>query len=167
MPRREISAPREWPQAERRQDGALAYIMMDIVCKRGRAWAQNSHSPLWWTITVSTFPQRSIDKNLDSFSYPRLFVLSLHFHPFNMPNAIVNGTGLENQFGQCPVFRILTSTRYSPADNLRPPASLGIDGTKSAYVPPHLRNAQRAASNPPPPTNGYVVLHHCYVSPFC
>ncbi|KAI0331655.1 ATP-dependent RNA helicase ded-1 [Cubamyces sp. BRFM 1775] len=48
-----------------------------------------------------------------------------------MSNGIVNGTGLENQF-----------------------ASLGINGTKSAYVPPHLRNSQRAASNPPLPTNG-------------
>ncbi|KAM5544172.1 hypothetical protein V8D89_001832 [Ganoderma adspersum] len=71
-----------------------------------------------------------------------------------MPNAIVNGTGLENQFGQYPVSRISHSPRYLPADDLRPPASLGIDGTKSAYVPPHLRNSQRAASNPPPPTNG-------------
>ncbi|KAI0369113.1 ATP-dependent RNA helicase ded-1 [Pilatotrama ljubarskyi] len=48
-----------------------------------------------------------------------------------MSNGIVNGTGLENQF-----------------------ASLGINGTKSAYVPPHMRNSQRAASNPPPPPNG-------------
>ncbi|KAI8985541.1 ATP-dependent RNA helicase ded-1 [Trametes punicea] len=48
-----------------------------------------------------------------------------------MSNGIVNGTGLENQF-----------------------ASLGINGTKSAYVPPHLRNSQRAASNPPLTTNG-------------
>lgn len=40
-------------------------------------------------------------------------------------------------------------------------ASLGINGTKSTYVPPHLRNAQRAAStpSPSPSTNGYVV---CY-----
>ena len=28
------------------------------------------------------------------------------------------------------------------------PASLGINGTKSAYVPPHLRASQRAASSP-------------------
>ncbi|KIM60576.1 hypothetical protein SCLCIDRAFT_123826 [Scleroderma citrinum Foug A] len=49
-----------------------------------------------------------------------------------MSNGIVNGNAsLESQF-----------------------ASLGI-GSKSAYVPPHLRNAQRAASTPPiPPTNG-------------
>ncbi|KAL4078912.1 P-loop containing nucleoside triphosphate hydrolase protein [Scleroderma yunnanense] len=47
-----------------------------------------------------------------------------------MSNGIVNGNAsLESQF-----------------------ASLGIDGSKSAYVPPHLRNAQRAASTPP--TNG-------------
>ncbi|KAI6149135.1 P-loop containing nucleoside triphosphate hydrolase protein [Pisolithus tinctorius] len=45
-----------------------------------------------------------------------------------MSNGIVNA-GLETQF-----------------------ASLGINGSKSAYVPPHLRNAQRAASTPP--TNG-------------
>ncbi|THH32477.1 hypothetical protein EUX98_g1746 [Antrodiella citrinella] len=42
-----------------------------------------------------------------------------------MTNGIVNGTGLENQF-----------------------ASLGINGTKSAYVPPHMRGQQRAASSP-------------------
>ncbi|KAI0741656.1 P-loop containing nucleoside triphosphate hydrolase protein [Daedaleopsis nitida] len=48
-----------------------------------------------------------------------------------MSNGIVNGTGLENQF-----------------------ASLGINGTKSAYVPPHMRSSQRAASNPAVPANG-------------
>ncbi|THH15750.1 hypothetical protein EW146_g4782 [Bondarzewia mesenterica] len=43
-----------------------------------------------------------------------------------MTNGIVNGAAeLENQF-----------------------ASLGINGTKSAYVPPHLRSSQRAASSP-------------------
>ncbi|KAI0299157.1 ATP-dependent RNA helicase ded-1 [Russula brevipes] len=43
-----------------------------------------------------------------------------------MSNGIVNGTtGLESPF-----------------------ASLGINGTKSAYVPPHLRASQRAASSP-------------------
>ncbi|KAF8836954.1 DEAD-domain-containing protein [Paxillus ammoniavirescens] len=48
-----------------------------------------------------------------------------------MTNGIVNVNGsLETQF-----------------------ASLGINGTNSAYVPPHLRNAQRAASSPSP-TNG-------------
>ncbi|KAH0836460.1 hypothetical protein J3R83DRAFT_8068 [Lanmaoa asiatica] len=54
-----------------------------------------------------------------------------------MTNGIVNCNGsLETQF-----------------------ASLGINGTKSAYVPPHLRNAQRAASSPSPSPsmNGYVV----------
>ncbi|KAF8880181.1 P-loop containing nucleoside triphosphate hydrolase protein [Infundibulicybe gibba] len=40
-----------------------------------------------------------------------------------MTNGLVNGTGIESQF-----------------------ASLGL--TKSAYVPPHLRNSQRAASSP-------------------
>jgi len=46
-----------------------------------------------------------------------------------MTNGIVNGTaGLETQF-----------------------ASLGINGTKSAYVPPHMRNSQRAANPPQPP----------------
>ncbi|TFY72436.1 hypothetical protein EVG20_g538 [Dentipellis fragilis] len=48
-----------------------------------------------------------------------------------MTNGIVNGnSGLESQF-----------------------ASLGINGTKSAYVPPHMRSTQRAASSPPT-TNG-------------
>ncbi|CAL1715175.1 unnamed protein product [Somion occarium] len=42
-----------------------------------------------------------------------------------MTNGIVNATGLEGQF-----------------------ASLGINGTKSAYVPPHMRSQQRAASTP-------------------
>ncbi|KAG1743119.1 P-loop containing nucleoside triphosphate hydrolase protein [Suillus lakei] len=47
-----------------------------------------------------------------------------------MTNGIVNGNGsLETQF-----------------------ASLGINGTKSAYVPPHMRNAQRATPPPPQPT---------------
>ncbi|KAH9992770.1 P-loop containing nucleoside triphosphate hydrolase protein [Russula compacta] len=46
-----------------------------------------------------------------------------------MSNGIVNGTtGLESSF-----------------------SSLGIDGTKSAYVPPHLRASQRAASSPSSP----------------
>ncbi|KAH8116313.1 DEAD-domain-containing protein [Phellopilus nigrolimitatus] len=64
-----------------------------------------------------------------------------------MSNGIVTGTdGLESRF-----------------------ASLGINGTKSAYVPPHMRNSQRAApppvsngdgwhapnNNPPPPRGGY------------
>ncbi|KAI1793479.1 ATP-dependent RNA helicase ded-1 [Ganoderma leucocontextum] len=71
-----------------------------------------------------------------------------------MSNGIVNGAGLETQFGQSPIPPIPPSPRYSPADDLRPPASLGINGTKSAYVPPHMRSTQRAASNPPPPTNG-------------
>ncbi|KAH9840053.1 ATP-dependent RNA helicase ded-1 [Rhodofomes roseus] len=47
-----------------------------------------------------------------------------------MSNGIVNGTGLENQF-----------------------ASLGINGTKPAYVPPHMRSSQRAASTPVVPVN--------------
>ncbi|KII87223.1 hypothetical protein PLICRDRAFT_663857 [Plicaturopsis crispa FD-325 SS-3] len=46
-----------------------------------------------------------------------------------MTNGIVNGNaGLENQF-----------------------ASLGINGTKSAYVPPHMRSSQRAAPSPTAP----------------
>ena len=45
--------------------------------------------------------QRSIDENLDNFSYPRLFVLFLHSHHFNMSNGTVNGTdGLESRFGE-------------------------------------------------------------------
>ncbi|KAI0077766.1 DEAD-domain-containing protein [Panus rudis PR-1116 ss-1] len=46
-----------------------------------------------------------------------------------MTNGVVNGTGLESQF-----------------------ASLGI--AKSAYVPPHMRSQQRAASSPAVPNNG-------------
>ena len=38
-----------------------------------------------------------------------------------------------------------------------PLATLGIDGTKSAYVPPHLRASQRAASSPSSP-DGCVFL---------
>ncbi|KIP04972.1 hypothetical protein PHLGIDRAFT_129190 [Phlebiopsis gigantea 11061_1 CR5-6] len=48
-----------------------------------------------------------------------------------MTNGTINGTGLENQF-----------------------ASLGLNGTKSAYVPPHMRSQQRAASTPAVVTNG-------------
>ncbi|KAH7924300.1 DEAD-domain-containing protein [Leucogyrophana mollusca] len=49
-----------------------------------------------------------------------------------MTNGIVNGNvGLETQF-----------------------ASLGINGTKSAYVPPHMRASQRAAPPAPATTNG-------------
>lgn len=47
-----------------------------------------------------------------------------------MTNGIVNN-GLENQF-----------------------ASLGLNGTKSAYVPPHMRSSQRAAPTPAVPSNG-------------
>ena len=71
-----------------------------------------------------------------------------------MTNGIVNGTGLENQFGTSP----------TPLQVARPPhltsspsASLGINGTRTAYVPPHMRNQQRAASTPAVPTNGYVM----------
>ncbi|EJD07433.1 ATP-dependent RNA helicase ded-1 [Fomitiporia mediterranea MF3/22] len=49
-----------------------------------------------------------------------------------MSNGIVNGTdGLESRF-----------------------ASLGINGTRSAYVPPHMRKAQQAAPSPPPSNTG-------------
>ncbi|KAI0339417.1 ATP-dependent RNA helicase ded-1 [Trametopsis cervina] len=48
-----------------------------------------------------------------------------------MTNGIVNVTGIEGQF-----------------------ASLGINGTKSAYVPPHMRSSQRAASSPVVPASG-------------
>ncbi|OAX41042.1 DEAD-domain-containing protein [Rhizopogon vinicolor AM-OR11-026] len=55
-----------------------------------------------------------------------------------MTNGIVNGnTSLETQF-----------------------ASLGINGTKSAYVPPHMRNAQRATPPPQQPAgNGWNEPH--------
>ena len=42
-----------------------------------------------------------------------------------------------------------------------PAASLGINGTKPAYVPPHMRNQQRAASTPAVPTNDGYVSSHC------
>ncbi|KAJ3522008.1 hypothetical protein NM688_g8937 [Phlebia brevispora] len=48
-----------------------------------------------------------------------------------MTNGIVNGTGLETEF-----------------------ATLGINGTKATYIPPHMRGQQRAASSPAVPTNG-------------
>ena len=73
-----------------------------------------------------------------------------------MANATLNGsTGLENKFCE-PIFFFsvradLIATRPSLS------ASLGINGERSAYVPPHLRGAQRAP--PPPVSNGYA-LHY-------
>jgi ATP-dependent RNA helicase DDX3X len=58
-----------------------------------------------------------------------------------MTNGLVNGTtGMESQFGASPL--LFHSARHSPS----PSEALGIG--RSAYVPPHLRNVQRAASNP-------------------
>lgn len=98
-----------------------------------------------------------------------LLVLSC-LHPFssfptlNMSNGIVNGTGLENSFGQYHSF-LAVLPPVSHANPRISSASLGINGTKSAYVPPHLRNVQpRAASTPAVPTNGYVSVALCYVS---
>lgn len=51
----------------------------------------------------------------------------------------------------CRGVRVLTNTA----------ASLGINGTKPAYVPPHMRNQQRAASTPAVPTNDGYVSSHC------
>jgi len=71
-----------------------------------------------------------------------------------MTNGIVNGTtGLESQFGDSLLLFILPS--FSSIFFLIFSASLGL--TKSAYVPPHLRNSQRAAP-PPTITNGYMKL---------
>ena len=101
---------------------------------------------------LDSLPQRSIDENLDNFSYPCLFVLSLHSHHFNMSNGTVNGTGLETQFGE---FLSHSSRQHVlTRSDVRLPASLGINGTKSTYVPPHMRGQQRAASSPAVPTNG-------------
>lgn len=47
----------------------------------------------------------------------------------------------------------------SHADFLAP-ASLGINGTKSAYVPPHMRNAQRATPPLPSPAGCVSVQFH-------
>lgn len=74
-----------------------------------------------------------------------------------MTNGIVNGNAsLETQFGQFLCLILSADHHVHPST-----ASLGINGTKSAYVPPHLRNAQRAASSPSPSpsSNGYVVYH--------
>jgi hypothetical protein len=65
-----------------------------------------------------------------------------------MTNGTVNGTGLENSFG---IKTSLTADYCSPYFT----ESLGINGGRTAYVPPHMRNAQRAASTPVIPT-GYV-----------
>lgn len=65
-----------------------------------------------------------------------------------MTNGLVNPSpnGLENQFGTPLAFwRSLTIfIEYS-----FPTANLGLN--KTAYVPPHLRNQQRAASSPTTP----------------
>jgi hypothetical protein len=71
-----------------------------------------------------------------------------------MSNGIVNGTdGLESRFGTS--FHSITRTHHALISSLIfcLTASLGINGAKSAYVPPHMRNAQRAA----PTTNEYVL----------
>lgn len=60
-----------------------------------------------------------------------------------MSNGIVNGSiGIESKFGEMgalPAANVANGTH---------PASLGLKGEKSAYVPPHMRSAQRAASSP-------------------
>ena len=73
-----------------------------------------------------------------------------------MSNGIVNGsTGIESSFGALPFSHLILLAFL----NDFPPASLGINGTKSAYVPPHLRASQRAASSPSN-LDGYVFLTH-------
>ena len=90
-----------------------------------------------------------------SFSSPTL----------NMSNGIVNGTGLENQFGQSLPSRC-TAPFVTHQRVPTPAASLGINGTKSAYVPPHMRNSQRAASSPVVPANWCVFCSLLRVVPF-
>ena len=55
-----------------------------------------------------------------------------------------------------PTFNVSHSSPLSFHILFIPAASLGINGTKSTYIPPHLRNSQRAA--PTPTTNEYVHL---------
>ena len=61
-----------------------------------------------------------------------------------MTNGLVNGNiGIESQFGQFPPnLSMLDSSDFYFLFT----EALGLN--KSAYVPPHLRNVQRAASNP-------------------
>jgi hypothetical protein len=75
--------------------------------------------------------------------------------PSNMSNGLVNGsTGIESSFGALP-FSPITSTLYPHLIGFSP-ASLGINGTKSAYVPPHLRASQQRAASSPSSIDGYV-----------
>jgi hypothetical protein len=70
-----------------------------------------------------------------------------------MTNGIVNGnTGIESQFGAQS--SVSSATIVLVAHSFSSTASLGI---KSAYVPPHMRSSQRAASSPAIP-NGYAQL---------
>ena len=73
--------------------------------------------------------------------------LTLLVH-LNMTNGIVNGAGLETQFGEWRSLGSRIEMFMSPL------ASLGINGTKQTYIPPHMRGQQRAASTPAVPTNG-------------
>jgi ATP-dependent RNA helicase DDX3X len=59
-----------------------------------------------------------------------------------MANALVNGsTGIESDYGLCPVSSTFGFPAYHSSVD-------GLNISKSTYVPPHLRNMQRAASNP-------------------
>jgi len=59
-----------------------------------------------------------------------------------MTNGLVNG--MESQFGM--IISSILSIFPQLVTHFSPPEALGLG--RSAYVPPHLRNVQRAASNP-------------------
>ena len=70
-------------------------------------------------------------------------------YPLNMTNGPVGSSSLENSFGMStlPAGATLCLTAFLTA-------SLGVTGGRTAYVPPHLRNQQRAASTPSLPIAG-------------
>lgn len=79
-----------------------------------------------------------------------LIIYLKHFSPLIIPssmsNGIVTGTdSLESRFGMS----FLSHSRGFRTNVVLCPASLGINGTRSAYVPPHMRNQQQAAQPPP------------------
>jgi len=62
-----------------------------------------------------------------------------------MANGYANGsTGMESQFGAFILSLFFVASLLSCIRHF--PEAMGLG--RSAYVPPHLRNVQRAASNP-------------------
>lgn len=83
---------------------------------------------------------------------------------FNMSNGTVNGsTGIESKFGMSITSTLVAITRLIHFLSPFLIASLGLNG-RSAYVPPHMRSSQRAASSPVVPTTGCV--HNVILSLF-